>query len=510
MDIKPPKSQSVGVTRRQTRRPIGEFNQPIGSALPSSADKPESTSAKAFTFDTSDIDAEEVKTLKKKSRFGWLKWFNPAHVRRNFSPKRFFKKSALFLGALVVGGVGFIGFKLFFAAQNIIDRDSGGALALQGNIDPSQLSGEGDGRVNILLIGTGGDGHQGGTLADTIIVASIDPFNNDVAMVSIPRDLLMPVPDNWSMKVNAAHATGEANGFHESGYPDGGPGLLQKTLEQTLDIPIHYYLRVDFDGFLQAIDAVNGISIDVPESVCDYKIAWEYGFSCIESGKQDFDSNKALFYARTRATARSDFDRGERQRLLLLALQQKVLSLGTFSNPLKMSSLLDAAGSHVRTNLQIGEMLRIYEIGETIKSENVVSAEIVEYITSAGDGTTDYVPKGGSFEELQKYIRSIFVDGFIKQEGAIVDVLNGTDVIGAATQVADDLASYGYTLGFVDDAPDTGYTATRLYDMNGDNPFTKRYLEQRFGTFVLNSRDLPSGVTSEADFVLIIGQDATR
>src|SRR5690606_1750435 len=129
-----------------------------------------------------------------------------------------------------------------------IDRDSGGALALQGNIDPSQLNGEGDGRVNILLIGIGGDRHEGGQLADTIMVASIDPFNNETALLSLPRDLRVAIPGQWSTKINAAHALGEESNFREQGYPNGGPGLLQKTVEEALGINIHYYVRVDFQG----------------------------------------------------------------------------------------------------------------------------------------------------------------------------------------------------------------------------------------------------------------------
>lgn len=517
MDIKPQSPQRLpGVVRRQTRTELGNFvrtrelkQAEIRGGASTSAEA--AATPQPFRLDTDDIAETQDSAEKKPKGLARLK---PAHIKRHFTWRGFFKKAGLGVGALVVAGLGFLGYKLFFAVQSIIDRDSGGALALQGDIDPSQLNGEGDGRVNILLIGIGGDEHQGGDLADTIIIASIDPFNNEVAMLSVPRDLWVDIPGQWSTKINAAHALGEESGFTETNYPDGGPGLLQKTLEQSLGIPIHYYARVDFDGFSQAIKAVGGIRVDVPEAICDYTIAWQFGFACLEAGPQDFDQKEALFYARTRASLRGDFDRGERQRLILLALRDKVLSLGTFSDPRKVFSLIDAAGRHVSTNVGLGEMKRIYEIISAIPAEKVISAGLDEHVrTAAVGGASAVIPKAGvgNFGEIQAYVRSIFIDGFIKREGAVVDVLNGTTAVGVAAATADELRSYGYKLGVIDDAPSKGYTATRLYDLsNGQAEFTKRYLEQRLNTVALSDDQLPEGISSTAAFVIIVGADATR
>lgn len=519
MDIKPrqPQRQNApGVVRRQTRTELGNFGRARelkqaeiqgGASTPTDA----VPIAQPFTLQTDDI-ADSVDSAAQRPR--GLARLKPANLRRHFSWRGFFKKLGLSFGALVVMGLGYLGYKLFFAVQNIIDRDSGGALALQGDIDPSQLNGEGDGRVNILLIGIGGDQHQGGDLADTVIIASIDPFNNEVAMLGVPRDLWVDIPDQWSTKINAAHALGEENGFSQTNYPSGGAGLLQKTIEQTLGIPIHYYARVDFDGFSQAIDAVGGIRVDVPEAICDYTIAWQFGFSCLEAGPQDFDRNKALFYARTRASARGDFDRGERQRLILLALREKALSLGTFSDPRKVFSLIDAAGQHSSTNLGLGEMKRIYEIISAIPPDKVISAGLDDHVrTAAVGGQSAVIPKAGigQYAAIQAYVRSIFIDGFIKREGAVVDVLNGTTAVGVAAATSEELRSYGYKLGVIGDAPSSGYTATRLYDLSGGKAeFTKRYLEQRLKTVALSADKLPDGIKSTAAFVIIVGADATR
>lgn len=515
MDLKPRNSQDQpGLVRRQSRARIGDFKNARELKRAEMTAVPAEKSAaniQPFKLDTGDIEDRVDTKQKKPGFFGRLK---PSYIKRNFSPRRFFKKTGLAVGALAILGLGYLGYKLFFAVQNIIDRDSGGALALQGDIDPSQLRGEGDGRVNILLIGIGGDNHQGGQLADTIVIASLDPFNKEIAMLSVPRDLWMAIPGQWSTKVNAAHALGEESEFAETGYPSGGPGLLQKTLEQHLGIPIHYYARVDFSGFEQAVKAVDGVSVDVPETVCDYTIAWQYGFSCINAGQQDFNSKEALFYARTRASAGADFDRNERQRLVLLGFRDKVTSLGTFSDPRKVLGLIDAAGNHASTNLELGEIKALYDYVSQIDSSKIVSAGLDDYVmTAAISGQSAVVPKAGdgNFTEIQRYIRSIFIDGFIKKEGAVVDVLNGTSVAGAATTKADELESYGYKLGKIGDAPSSDYAATRLYDLSdGQAEFTKRYLEQRLKTTAVSGNDLPDGITTQADFVIIVGADATR
>lgn len=523
--------QIEGITPRQPRRLIGDFTNPRGKSqykldsgkAVKQVDSTDSTSAKSPKKNTGprisspndllvnfdDID-DKQETAESKS---WWSKFKPSSIKRGFSFKRLIKRFSLVAVVLVVGVVGFVGIKLFFATQSIIDRQGGGALALNQNVDPSELKGEGDGRVNILLIGIGGAKHTGGDLADTIIVASIDPFAKEVSMLSVPRDLWVPIPGEWTTKINAAHALGDDNGFNEPDYPKDGPGLLQKTIEQTLDIPIHYFIRVDFDGFKQAVDTVGGIDLDVPETICDYKIAWQFDFDCIYAGQQKLNSDQALYYARTRATARSDFDRGERDRLLLMALRDEVLKAGTYSNPLKISSLLDAAGSHVRTNLSISEMLRIYEIGKDIPASSIASTGLDDYVKTANiNGASAVIPKAGdgNFKEIQDYVHSIFIDGFIKQEGAVVDVLNGSGEIGLASTKADELTTYGYKIGIIGNAPEeTAYTI--LYDLtNGANPYTKRYLEQRFGVKAVSGDELPSTVVTDSDFVIILGSNAKR
>ncbi|MCE7936981.1 LytR family transcriptional regulator [Candidatus Saccharibacteria bacterium CPR2] len=466
-----------------------------------------------------DFSLDEAPKTKKRFGSKIFRWRKNGESDKKDRPRwfRFGKKTTIIGGAILAIIIVFLGVKLFFAIRNIVDRAGDGALALQDNVDPSMLNGEGDGRVNILLMGIGGEGHEAPNLADTIIVASIDPFAHEVALLSIPRDFYVEIDGYGSSRINAAHAYGE-----DYGYEGGGVALMEKTVEEVLDIPIHYYVRADFAGFVQAVNAVGGVDVNVTNPVYDdYNIAWQNGGVpyTVEEGWHHFDGQEALLFVRSRYTsARGDFDRGERQRQLLTALKDRVLSLGTFSNPAKLYSLIDSAGNHVRTNLQISEMLRLYEIGKEVQNDKIISVGLDNgednYLKSANiGGASVLIPKlgEGNYEDIQKYVRSIFVDGFLRKEGATVDVLNGSGIEGLATEKADELKSYSYNVINVDNAPIDNLTTTSIYDLsNNSKPYTKRYLEQRFKTTMKSRNELPQNITTQADFLIIIGSDAAN
>ncbi len=422
------------------------------------------------------------------------------------------KGSLMIVGLLVLSVSGLLGAKFYLAQANIFDRSGEGAPALRSNLDPSELSGEGDGRVNIMIVGIGGEGHPAPNLADTIIIASIDPFAKEVAMLSVPRDMYVDIPGYWSARINAAHAIGEDDDYKEAGYPDGGIGLLEKTLEETLDIPIHYYVRVDFTAFKDAVDAVDGVVLDVETAVYDPTFIWEWQALDVAVGKQYFDGERALFYARSRQTsARGDFARSDRQRDIIIALKEKVLSVGIYANPLKIAGLIDAVGNGVKTNLSISEILRLYEIAGETPSDKIVSVGLdngAEGLLAGQNigGASVLVPRAGDYSEVQQFVRSIFVDGFIKNEDAAVEVFNGTATEGLATKYAAELETYGYRVVNIDNMTDNSYMTSKLYDLSGDSPYTRRYLEQRVGVVASPNSELPQELRgSTSNFIIILG-----
>ena len=426
------------------------------------------------------------------------------------------KRSLIGVGTVAFCAALFFAIKIYVIQRHVF-RGGGSAPALAQTIDISRLKGEGDGRVNILLLGIGGPGHDGPDLTDTILLVSIDPVNNQASLLSIPRDLWVKIPGNGSQKINAAFAYGKQNSKakDQAGKTRDGLKLLDQTLSPVIGIPIHYHAVVDFAAFKQAVDAVGGVTFNVPEQLYDPTIAWENHNNPViaAKGNQSFNGAKALLYARSRETS-SDFARGERQRLLMVALKEKILSLGTFSNPLKVSQLLDSLGNNVYTDFGSGDLNRIYQIAGQIPSASIVSLDLVtpphSLVTTAPiNGLSTVVPKAGlnNYDEITSYIRNALKDGFIQQENAKIAILNGTDTTGLATLKSKELKSFGYNVTTVGDAPTKDYTRTVLVDVHNTKKYTKHYLEQRLG--VAATSTLPAGINAgDADFVILVGSDA--
>ena len=406
------------------------------------------------------------------------------------------------------------GTKLLLATREVITRNNtAGAPALAGEIDPTKLKGEGDGRINILMLGIGGAGHEGPNLSDTIMVMSLDPRTKDVAMLSLPRDFYVPVPGYGNTKINAAHAYGES-----SRYEGGGPALAKLTISKILDLPIHYYARIDFNGFKKAVDSVGGIEVEVEKDLVDNQYPDERNpkisksFS-LKAGRHRMDGTLALKYVRCRkGTCGGDFGRAARQQQVLLALREKALSLKTLSNPAKLASLMDIIGSSARTDLQLSEIRKLAEIAQKVDPAKVVTKVLdtspeglLTFGNVPGAGSIE-IPRAGinNFGEIQAFVHSIFGDSYIKEEKAGVEILNGSGRQGVADGVSNLLKAYNYSVLAVGTA-DRVKPATAIYDYTqGKKPYTLAYLEQRFK---VKAQRLPKSTGKEADIVIVIGSN---
>lgn len=479
------------------------------------ATKPVARSAKASTETKPnpalfrkkiDLEIDETKSKHKKGKRPSL--------------RKILKRTTIGFAVLLVLFGGFMGFKVWENIRKSLKGGSAGALALNKEVDPQELKGEGDGRVNILLLGKGGPGHEGGELTDSILIASIDPLAKDASLVSIPRDLWVEVPELWEMKINEAYFWGKSGaaeeGKSEEDSEKAGLAKIEETVSTYFGIPIHYHIMVNFTAFKDMVDAVGGIEIDVKKPVYDTNFAWQYGVLDVSEGLQKFDGIRALLYARTRYTsARGDFDRTERQREIILALKEKVFSLGTFTNPVKITQLLDAIGDNVRTNLSLGELTRLYEIAKDIQPTSVASIGLADppnvlvQTGQVGDRSVVVPVAGiGNYDEIKKFIRNSLKDGFIKSEDASITVLNGSGVAGVATAKAEELEGFGYRVVEVGDAPTADYTDTVLIDRTlGVKKYTKRYLEQRLAVLATDGSGIAGLEAFTSDFVIIVGSN---
>lgn len=523
------KQQIEGVVGRERRRNLGDFSQT--KRLQSMSTNPQPRKQLGFTeLNTLDDTAETIDgdqmaagLDEKTKKQSWFKRLNAKRKarRQRINEKwahrhivlRVLRRSASTIGLLLLLIALILGIKSWLALNSIVDR-TGDVAAVRDHIDKI-------GRINILLVGIGGEQHEAGDLADSIIIASIDPFANDMVMLSVPRDMYVTIPDYGSDRINATHVYGERDK-----YEGGGVGLLSKTLEENLGVKIHYYVRADFQGFIEAVDTVGGIEVTLDRRIYDPNFDWQYGPNALDlqEGVNQLDGQTALLLARARGAnggsiglERSDFDRADNQRLMLVALKDKVLSAGTYANPLKISSLIDTVGSHVRTNLNPpNDLLDLHEIAARISNDKIKSIGLNNgedsYLISGNvGGASVLLPRAGDYSEIQAYLQTIFLDAFLRREAPKVDVYNGSGYAGVATTQSELLKSLGYSIGKVDDAPKQDYTETVIYDINGSTkPRTKELLQERYGITMLPGDQIPRKIkakTTDADFVIIIGQD---
>ncbi len=265
--------------------------------------------------------------------------------------------------------------------------------------------------LNIALLGSDKRPDAATWRTDTIIVVSLDMERNLVRLLSIPRDLWVNIPGHGPDRINTADLWGEM--AHEGG----GPDLVKQTIYQNLGIPIHYWVRVDFDGFKRIIDAVGGVDVDVECPLPDIEL---------ETGMQHMDGELALWYARSRMTT-NDFDRGRRQRKLLMALWDQALSPSIIP---QIPSLLATMNDAIQTDLPPDQIIALAFLGLKLKPNQIFSQSIgpwqVQNWTTPG-GAAVLLPLHDKIKELlDSFYGPIDLDFLEQVSQTAVAVQNGT------------------------------------------------------------------------------------
>ena len=398
--------------------------------------------------------------------------------------------------------------------------------------EDKKLQGEQDGRINVLLLGIGGLEHDGPFLTDTMILASFKPETKQVALISIPRDLLAPIPGYDWRKINNANAFGESQ---KSGQ---GSQLAQETVSNIFDIPIHYYVRLDFAGFTKVIDSLGGITVDV-ENVLDdpfYPVKGKematttqrYEHLYIEVGRQKFDGETALKYVRSRKAKGmegSDFARSKRQQKVLLAVKEKTLSFSTLINPYRITSVMDTLSQHLATNFEIWELIRLLNLGKDIDEKNIIhrvfddGPDGVLYSEIMSDGAFVLRPNNGDFSEMQNIVKNIFNPQVLaEQKPKKIEIQNGTKINGLASQISQYLESLGYQVIRVKNAPTQDYQKTVIYNLMDTNPPDPAVISLSQSLQAEVASTLPQwiksttspAVSSQTDILIILGQDQQK
>ncbi len=212
-----------------------------------------------------------------------------------------------------------------------------------------------DAALNVLLMGVDqrpGETYPGRT--DAIMIAHIDPQTQRVALLSLPRDLIVTIPGYGSARINAASVYGA-----QAGGVGGGIQLMRETVSQLLGIPIHYVVRVDFNGFIGAVDAIGGVTIDVQQELYDpYYPTMDYGHKEVHflPGLQDMDGETALIYSRIRHMD-SDFARMRRQQQVIIGILEQVREQHALQQLQSVAAITTALRDYVQTDVSQEQML---------------------------------------------------------------------------------------------------------------------------------------------------------
>ncbi|TSC71841.1 MAG: putative LytR family transcriptional protein [Parcubacteria group bacterium Gr01-1014_38] len=410
------------------------------------------------------------------------------------------------------------------------------------------LLGEKENRINILLAAIGGEGHQGENLADTIILASIQPQEKDVAMLSIPRDLYVKIPSTeLYARINNVHAYGENQRRGE------GVKLLREKVAEITGQPVHYVVRVDFEAFKRIVDQIGGVDITIHNSFYDFwhKISFP-------AGTEHMNGERALAYVRARyieGPEGGDFKRAERTQQIALAIRKKIFSVETAVDLRALAGVLDALRDHVVTNFTLAELRRLAELTRDIPDDRLHTAVLTTGPEGLLQGTTEVLggrpasvlrPRAGleHYAEIQKFAANIFSEarvapspasasvppaggpatptpspsptalpspGGILSEQPTVDVRNGTTVTGLAARAAKVLEKHKFTITTVGNAAIRNRTQTIVVDWtNGKKPASLQKLLATLGVTTAVAFPEAEKKSADADLIVFLGTDVVE
>jgi LCP family protein required for cell wall assembly len=366
------------------------------------------------------------------------------------------------------------------------------------------------GTTNILLLGSDIGLNDGIGRTDTMIILAINRDGPTASMVSLPRDLYVYIP-GWTMnRLNTALSRGSS-----SGYPGGAIAQIKDTILYNFGVPIHYYARVDFGGFKQSVDIMDGVDVAVSCQLRDWRLKspdldpdnednWE--MFTLERGIHHMDGDMALWYARSRLST-SDFDRGRRQQQLLRSMLNQGVDLDLVG---QAPELWGAYKDTVETNMDVGRMLQLASLAPAVRENGIQHLYIVgnqlQPWTVPNSGAAVQLPV---WENMQDTFQRLFLPPALNRASrppVTVEVLNSTSNPDLPLLAADNLAWYGFE------------PVINNEDIDNQSETTVEYFGQNFkGSFdwllswIFDKRtadiELVTDTVGATDYRIVLGND---
>ncbi len=266
-------------------------------------------------------------------------------------------------------------------------------------------------RVNILMLGYGGSGHDGAYLTDSIVVMSLLPQSHHTTLVSVPRDLWVQYPPNSGnyTKINAIYPIA-SNG---NASPVAGGDAIAQKVSLVTGLDVKYWMTINFTGFRDFIDAIGGIDVDVPDAFTanypkndDPAIDASWIKVHFSKGLQHMNGARAIQYARAREVIDNpaegtDFARSVRQQIIMKAALTKLKDWHTWPN---LFSAMDALKHTIYTNLSLAD-LAMFALKMDLNNAHRVGLSYSNVLTGDNiDGQSVVLPKNGNWQAIKDYI----------------------------------------------------------------------------------------------------------
>jgi len=366
--------------------------------------------------------------------------------------------------------------------------------------------------TNILLLGTDERPDESGpSRTDTMILLSISPQEKTMGLLSLPRDLWVPIPgQNITTKINTAYGIGQAQG-----YEGGGAQLAKDTVSSLIGRPVDYFVRVNFDGFREIIDLIGGIDIVVASTIHDeeYPTA-DYGVETfhLDAGPQHLDGETALKYARTRHTD-DDYNRARRQQEIIRAVADKVLSADMIPQLLpRVPQVLMTMQNSIETDIPIPVGLDLANLvsGSSLR-------EVRQLVLDSQYGEETYSSEGAWILLPDRARVRVALDRFFgvtpdaataagNADALRIEVLNGTTQPGVAASTAQRLEAQGWRVVSINDADRSDYQQTIIINYAAPAALVQK-LSGDLGLATADTTFSGLDRTSPIDIRIVVGRD---
>ncbi len=472
-------------------------------------------------------------------------WHEKAEERKRAERRiNLFKRIIVILVAILCSFLLFAGTAKALLSLKVLSLQSFAHIA------GSDLPTDAYGHTNILLLGQGDADHEGVDLTDTVMIASLDPTKTKSAvLMSLPRDLYFLETQNMGDdRLNSLYRNYKIK-LKRAGKTDAEASMLSMReladeIGRALGMEIHHIVKVDFIGFVQAVDAIEGVDIEVPSDLVDPEYPgpnYTYETFSIAAGPQHLDGETALKYARSRHST-SDFSRSARQQQILRAIADKVQTQGILTKPGQILDLLEIMNEHVLTTLQTRDMVSLAALGKNLDQSRIITMQINSenglYGALSEAGGLLYNPPRDQFggaavllpvsipeipvtwKRIHLLVQMLMHERTAYVENTPIRIWNTGALPGSARKLGGELIRFGFNVVATENAPErrerpdtaivssgSGVTAALIHSLFG-YPMETSTEQFPTATIYTNSSESSGSSNSPESFVTIeLGED---